>query len=84
MWSAGDPARAIGREAAARHDAVDEGMVCQRLPQGVEDGDDADPGAEPAWIGGERRHCLVGGDEQDRINRWPCSERRSRRSEPAV
>lgn len=33
VWSAGDPARAIGREAAARHDAVDVGMVRQRLPQ---------------------------------------------------
>ncbi|MFK4649796.1 hypothetical protein ABIF96_008426 [Bradyrhizobium ottawaense] len=68
VWSAGDPVRAIGREAAARHDAVDVGMVRQRLPPGVEDGDDADPGAEPAWIGGERRHCLGGGFEQDRIN----------------
>ena len=68
VWSAGDPARAIGREATARHDAVDVGMVRQRLPPGVEDGDDADPGAEPAWIGGERRHCLGGGFEQDRIN----------------
>ena len=43
-------------------------MVRQRLPPGVEDGDDADPGAEPAWIGGERRHRLGGGFEQDRIN----------------
>ncbi len=68
VWSAGDPARAIGREAAARHDAVDVGMVRQRLSSGVEDGHDADPGAEPAWIGGERRHRLGGGFEQDRIN----------------
>ena len=42
VWSAGDPARAIGREAATRHDAVDVGMMRQRLSPGVEDGDDAD------------------------------------------
>ena len=52
---AGDPARAIGREAAARHDAMDVGMMRQRLSPGMQDGDDADLGAEPARIGGERR-----------------------------
>ncbi|MGY4319518.1 hypothetical protein ACVWW1_008845 [Bradyrhizobium sp. JR3.5] len=48
VWSAGDPARAIGLEAAARHDAVDVGMVRQCLPPGVEDGDDADHHPHPA------------------------------------
>ena len=43
-------------------------MVRQRLSPGVEDGDDADLGAEPAWIGGERRHRLGGGLEQDGID----------------
>ena len=43
-------------------------MMRQRLSPGVEDGDAADRGAEPAWIGGERRHRLGGGLEQDGID----------------
>ena len=61
---------------------MDVGMMRQRLPPGVEDGDDADPGAEPAWIGGERRHRLGGSFEQDGINDGLVLERRSRRSVP--
>src|SRR3979411_2625639 len=52
--SAGDPARAIGREAATRNDAMDVGMMHQRLSPGVEDGDAADRTAEPAWVGAAR------------------------------
>ena len=59
---------AIGRETAAGHDAMDVGMMRQRLPPGVQDGEDADLRAEPARIGGERRHRLGGGLEQDRID----------------
>lgn len=44
------------------------GMMRQRLPPGMQDGDDADFGAEPARIGGERRHRLGGGLEQDGID----------------
>src|SRR5258705_3187383 len=44
------------------------GMMRQRLPPCVQDGDDADRGAEPTRIGGERRHRLGGGLEQDRVN----------------
>ena len=40
----------------------------QRLSPGMQDGDAADLGAEPARIGGERRHCLGGGLEQDGID----------------
>jgi len=66
--SAGDPARPIGRETAARHDAVDVGMMRQRLPPCVQHGDDANLGAEPARIGGERRHRLSRSLEQDGID----------------
>jgi len=62
---------AIQRAPSARRrrpaDAVDVGCASAPAP-GVEDGDDADLGTEPAWIGGERRHRLGGGFEQDRIN----------------
>src|SRR5258708_1221066 len=44
------------------------GMMRQRLPPCVQDGDDANLGAEPTRIGGERRHRLGGGLEQDRVN----------------
>src|SRR5258705_13041881 len=44
------------------------GMMRQRLPPCVQDGDDANLGAEPTRIGGERRHRLGGGLEQERVN----------------
>ena len=47
----GDPARPVGREAAARHDAVDVRVVLQRLSPGVQHGDAADLGAEMARVG---------------------------------
>ena len=47
---------------------MDVGMMHQRLSPGVEDGDAADRTAEPAWIGGERRHRLGGSLEQDGID----------------
>ena len=65
---AGDPSRAVERKSAAGDDAMDVGMVRQRLPPGVQDGEAADPRAEPARIGGQRRHGLSGGPEQDRID----------------
>lgn len=40
----------------------------QRLSPGMQDRKHADLGTEPARIGGERRHRLAGGFEQDRIN----------------
>ena len=43
-------------------------MMRQRLSPGVQDRDAADLGAEPARIGGERRHRLGGGLEQDGID----------------
>src|ERR1700737_2695085 len=44
------------------------GMMHQGLAPGGEDGDAADRTAEPAWIGGERRHRLGGSLEQDGID----------------
>ena len=48
---AGDPALAIKRDAAARHNHVDVRMVGERRAPGVEDGEDADVGAEVLEIG---------------------------------
>jgi hypothetical protein len=58
----------IGREAATRNDAMDVGIMHQHLSQGVKDGDAADRTAEPAWIGGERRHRLGGSLGQDGLD----------------
>ena len=43
-------------------------MMRQRLPPCVQHSDDANLGAEPARIGGERRHRLSGSLEQDGID----------------
>ena len=40
----------------------------QGLPPSVQNGEAADPGAQPARIGGERRHGVGGGLEQDCID----------------
>ena len=66
---AGDPARAVEREAAARHDAMDVRMMVQVLAPGVEHGDDADLGAEMLGIGGDGAQRLGGGAEQDGVDR---------------
>src|SRR4051795_8314772 len=63
--SPGDPARPVGREAPARDDAMDVRMMGERLPPGMEDGEAADPCAEPARVCGERRHRFGRGREQD-------------------
>ena len=75
----------VGRRPSARHRArgrrparaVDVRMMRQGRAPGMEDGDDADPGAEMRRIGGDRGSCLGGGLEQDVVERRPCSERRS-------
>ena len=66
---AGDPARAVGREAAARHDAMDMRMMVQGLAPGVQHGDEADLGAEMLGIGGDRAQRLGRGLEQDGVDR---------------
>jgi len=47
---------------------MDVGMVCQRLAPGVQDGDAADLGAQPARVRRQRPHGLGGGLEQDRVD----------------
>ena len=47
---------------------MDVRVMGQGLPPSVQNGEAADPGAQPARIGGERRHGVGGGFEQDRID----------------
>ena len=63
-----DPSRAVGGKTAAWNDAMDMGMMRQRLTPCVQDGDEADLGAEPARVRGEHHHCLGGGLEQDGVD----------------
>ena len=65
---AGDPARAVGREPAAGHDAVDVGVVLQGLPPGVQDGQEADLGPEVLGVGGDLLQGLRGGPEQQVVD----------------
>ena len=66
---AGDPARAVRRQAAAGHDAMDVRMVVQVLAPGVEHGDEADLGAEMLGIGGDPAQRLGRRSEQDGVDR---------------
>ncbi len=65
---AGDPALAVGRDAAARHDAVDVRVMGQRRAPGVEHGGEADAGAEVLGVGGDGDQGLGGGLEQDVVD----------------
>jgi hypothetical protein len=65
---ASHPACAIGREAAARHDAMDVGMMIEVLSPGVQDGGEADLSAEMPGIAGDRRQRLCGGLEQEPVD----------------
>ena len=55
---AGDPAVAILRQAAARHDHVHVRMMRHRRAPGVQHRGDADPGAEPLLVGRDRQRRL--------------------------
>jgi len=49
----GDPLRAVGREAARRHEQMDVGMVEHRAGPGVENGETPEARADVARIGGQ-------------------------------
>src|SRR5947208_771511 len=62
--AARDPALAIKRDAAARHDHVYVWMMRHRRAPGVEHGGDADGSAYVLWIGRDCEHGLGCGLEQ--------------------
>ena len=59
---------AVGREAAARHDAMDMRMLLERLPPGVQDGEHADLGAQMLGIGGDGAQRLGRCPEQHAVD----------------
>lgn len=61
----GDPALAVRSHPAAGYDAVQVRVVQQVLAPGVQDGDEADLGAQVSAIGGDGAQGLGGGVEQD-------------------
>ena len=65
---AGDPARAIPRQAAAGNDDVDMGMMGERRAPSVEDGGEADARAQMLRIGGDRDERLGCGPEQEVVD----------------
>ena len=65
---AGDPARAVRRQAAAGNDDVDVRMVGQRRAPGVEHGGEADARAQMLRVGGDRGQRLGGGPEQEVVD----------------
>src|SRR3546814_10851069 len=48
---------------------MDVRVMGERLPPGVQHGDDAELGAEVPWIGGDPAQCLGRGPEQDGVDR---------------
>ena len=64
---AGDPALAVGGEAAAGDETVNMRMMGERLSPSVQDGDKADPGVQA--LGGERHERLGGGAHQQAVDR---------------
>src|SRR5438105_6984608 len=66
--AAADPAAPVGRWPAARHNAVDMGMMMQVLSPGVQDRHQPDLGAEMPGIGSDDAQRLGGGGEQDAID----------------
>ena len=62
------PAPPVERDAAARHDHVDVRMVCHRRSPGVEDGGDADAGAEVLRVSRDRHHRLRRRAEQQIVD----------------
>ena len=65
---AGDPALTVRGEPAARHHAMQVRVVHQVLPPGMEDGEEADLGAEVPGIGGNGAQRLGGGGEEQIVD----------------
>ena len=68
MLAAGDPAGAVGGEAAAGHDAMQVRMEMQVLTPSVQHGQEADGGAEMLGVGGDGEQSLGSGLKQDGID----------------
>ena len=65
---AGDPPAAVGRDPAARHEAMQVGVVQQGLTPGVQHAEEADLGAEVGRVGGDPAQGLGRGMEQDVVD----------------
>ena len=66
--SAGNPAAAVAREPPTRDHAVQMRMMDERLAPGVEDGEEADLGAQVAGVGGYGAECLGDGPEEEPVD----------------
>jgi hypothetical protein len=68
IFPTGDPAAAIGGEAATGHDAMQVRMKMQVLTPGVQHGNEADGGAQMAGIAGNGEQSFRSGLKQDGID----------------
>ena len=66
--SAGDPALTVDRQRAAGHETMDMWMMCERLPPGVENGNEAEFAAKMPGIGTNGLERLGHSIEQDRVD----------------
>jgi len=65
---AGDPARAVRRQAAAGNDDVDMRMMGERRAPGVQNGGEADARAQMSGVGCDREQRVGGGSEQEVVD----------------
>jgi hypothetical protein len=68
VWTASHPAHAVGGDTSAGYNAVDVRVMMETLSPGVQDGGEADVGAEVPGIGGDRRERLSRRLEQQAID----------------
>ena len=66
--AAGSPAAAVAAEPRTRDDAVQMRMMHKCLEPGVQDGEEADLGAEMARVGGYRAESLGDGPEEEIVD----------------
>ena len=67
-WTAADPSSAIRGQATARDDAVEMRVMHEGLPPRMQDGKEADVGAQMGWIGRDRAERRGGRAEQEALD----------------
>jgi len=65
VFATGNPAAAVGREITTGDNAVEMGMMGERLPPRMKDGEHADACTEMLWVGGDLEQRIGGRAKQD-------------------
>ena len=74
-FAAGDPTGAVGRDTAARYDAMQMRVQVQILTPGVKHGQEADGGAQQPWVCCGFQQSSGGGVKEHVVNRFGVLQR---------